>query len=51
MELDKTLACITLIRYENYLANFAINNINIWFFAHHILSDIGKLELVVLLIT
>ena len=48
MELGEIWVCITLVRLEKYLANFATNNINVWFFTHHILSDPGKLDLIVL---
>ena len=34
------------IRYEKYLANFATGYINVRFFTHCILSDLGKLDLI-----
>ena len=46
--LDQTLTCMTLIRYETYLGNFAKNNTNVWYSTHHTLLDLGKSGLIVL---
>ena len=45
-----TWTYITLVGHEKCLANFATNYINVWFLTHLILSDLGKLNLIVLLI-
>ena len=44
IELNETWTCITLVQYENHLANFATNYINVCFFTHHI-CDREKLVL------
>ena len=31
---------------QKYLTDSATNNINVWFFKHHTLSDLGKLGLI-----
>ena len=41
-------SCITLVRYNKYLANCATNNINVWFYTSHTLYDPGELDLIVL---
>ena len=45
-----TWTYITLVEYEKCLANFATNYINVSFLTHLILSDLGKLNLIILLI-
>ena len=39
---------ITLILYKKYLTDIATNNSNVWFFKHQTLSELEKLDLIVL---
>ena len=43
LELDFHKSCSI----QKYLTNFAANNINVWFFTQHILSDQKKLDLII----
>ena len=40
--------CITLVRYDKYLANYATNNVNVWIYTNHILYGLGISDLIVL---
>ena len=35
-------------KFDEYLANSATNNINVWSYTNHTLYDLGKLDLIVL---
>ena len=46
MDFDIGLNTGTRVWYEKYLAKFATGNIDVWFFIHHTLSNVGELHFV-----